>query len=43
VPELVVATRAGDGEVPRGALGVDAETGAGVDALRERVLAELAG
>jgi GTPase involved in cell partitioning and DNA repair len=43
VPELVVLTRAGDGAVPEGALGVDVETGAGVDALRERILSELAG
>ncbi|MDX6553962.1 MAG: GTPase [Miltoncostaeaceae bacterium] len=43
VNEIVVATRAEDGEVPAGALAVDVETGAGVNALRERVLAELAG
>ena len=43
VPELVVATRAGEGAtLPAGAIAVDVETGAGVDALRERILSELA-
>jgi GTPase involved in cell partitioning and DNA repair len=43
VPELVVATRAGeDATLPAGAIAVDVETGAGVDALRERILSELA-
>ena len=42
VPELVVLTRAGEGAAPAGAIAVDAETGEGVDALRERVLLELA-
>ncbi len=42
VRELVVATRADPAEPPEGAdLGVDAETGAGVDELRRRIIAEL--
>ena len=42
VRELVVATRADPAEPPEGAdLGVDAETGAGVDELRRRIISEL--
>ena len=42
VRELVVATRADPAEPPEGAdLGVNAETGAGVDELRRRIIAEL--
>ena len=42
VRELVVATRADPADPPEGAdLGVDAETGAGVDELRRRIIAEL--
>jgi GTPase len=42
VRELVVATRADPAEPPEGAdLGVDAETGAGVEELRLRVISEL--
>ena len=42
VRELVVATRAGPDESPEGAdLGVDTETGAGVEELRLRVISEL--
>lgn len=42
--ELVIATRIADaGELPpEAALGVDTDSGAGVDAVRERVLAEMA-
>jgi hypothetical protein len=42
VRELVVATRADPAAPPEGAdLGVDLETGAGVEDVRERVIAEL--